>query len=117
MLNKVVLKNIYDSILELSSLQNQHARWITGKGGRISGYAELMCTLFDDCAFDLFVDKEAAELNLSKSFIQELQILRDCLNSYQEDFKTRHEIIDDPEWLKVVTQAQKVISMWEIKLQ
>src|SRR5690348_11026123 len=101
MLNRDILNNIYNSLLELSSRDLQIDHWLSGKSGRISGYGEFMNTLLDDCDFDLFVDKEVYDLGLTDGFIKELRGIRDSLNSYDEGTKTWEEIIDDPNWAKI----------------
>lgn len=112
MINKEVLENIYNDLLELSSKDLQISYWLVGEQGKISGYTELMCRLFDDDDFDLFVEKDVVDLKVSNEFVQELRLLRDQLNSYSEETKTREEIINDPEWQKIVRQARNVISLW-----
>jgi|GEM_PF-1837883 len=112
MINKVVLKNIYNHLTELSSKELQISYWLKGDQRKISGFIELINSLEDD-DFDLFVDTEAAEMNLSAEFIQELKILRDSLDNYDESDKTRIEIINDPEWKEIGKQAQQVLVYWK----
>jgi hypothetical protein len=116
MISKPVLKNIYNDILELSSRDLQISYWLKGDQGKISGYVELMNSLFDDSDFDLFVDKEILDLKLSDNFIQEIQKLRDLLNLYNDKGKSQEEIIYDIEWQKITAQAQKVIYLWKKEL-
>lgn len=117
MVNRDVLHNIYESLLELSRKDLQIDRWLSGKNGRISGYGEFMNTLFDDCDFDLFVDKEVYDLRLTDEFIKELRIVRDSLNSYDEGRKTREEIIEDPSWAKIRKQSKKVVKFWNVEIE
>jgi hypothetical protein len=79
--------------------------------GLISSFSELMCSLFDDFGFDDFVNFRAAENGLPNSLIIELSILRDLLNVYIEK-GSDEDIINDPEWQKIVEQAKKVIEEW-----
>lgn len=116
MINKEILNNIYNDLLELSSKDLQISYWITGKDGKVSGYTELMCRLFDDDDFDLFVEKEVFELGFSKDLIHELHLLRNQLNQYNEADKSREQIIYDKAWQTIVAQAHKVINLWNNEL-
>ena len=71
-----------------------------------------MSRLFDDNDFDLFLDKEYPSSGLSHALQEELFLLRDFLNTYQNS-NTDEEMLDDPKWDKIITQAKKVITIWE----
>ncbi|OJW35412.1 MAG: hypothetical protein BGO54_02275 [Sphingobacteriales bacterium 46-32] len=111
MINKTVLRNIYNHLTELSSTELQISYWIKGDKGKISSFIELINSLEDD-DFNLFVDKEASEMNLSAEFARELKILRGLLNNYDESNKTRIEIINDPKWKEIGKHAQHVLIYW-----
>lgn len=109
----VITKNIYDDITELSDLSLQRKLWLNQNNdtGLISSYVEVMCRLFDDNEFDVFIDKTAFEIGLSEDVIFELNKLRTLLNDYNEK-ESDEDIINDLEWGKVVEQAKKVIIKW-----
>lgn len=111
-INKQGLLNIYKEIKELSSTDLQTKYWFEGNPGPISSFIELYNRLFDDDSFDLFVDSEVYVLNPPKSFIRELEIIRDKLNMYNEGNLTQRQIIKDPKWLEIVAQAKQVIQGW-----
>lgn len=112
-MNKIIIKYIYDKIIELSDLDLQRKLWLNENNdtGLISSYNELMCSLFDDFQFDDFVDRISSEIELSKSTIFELKKLRELLNNYNEK-ELDKEIINDPEWKKIAIQARVVIKEW-----
>ena len=110
-----ILKNIYEDLLELSSTDMQKQLWLGGSSNEISSFSELMSRLFDDSHFDDFVDRDAENLGLKAELVLELQNLRDLLNHYKEK-DTDLEIITDPKWLAVVTQAVKVLNIWNASL-
>jgi hypothetical protein len=107
------IENIYRMIVELASLSLQRKLWLNENNdtGFISSYSELMCSLFDDFGFDDFVEESATKIGLSKSLIFELSKLRELLNIYDEK-GSDEEIINDPEWKKIVEQAKIVIKEW-----
>ncbi len=114
-MNKII-EYIYKRIVELANLSLQRKLWLNENNdtGLISSYSELMCSLFDDYSFDDFVDHEATHTGLSKSLLYELSKLRELLNSYDEK-GSDEEILNDPEWKKVVEQAKIVIKEWDRK--
>lgn len=105
---------VFKVIVELSDIEMQRDRWLSGnqKNGYISSYVELMCSLFDDFNFDVFIKKTAYECGLSESTIIELNKLRDLLDNYNEK-NSDEEILNDPEWNKIVNHAKKVVLMWD----
>ena len=111
-MNTIVIKNIYRDILEISDIQRQKSYWLGGDKENTSSYVEVMCRLFDDSDFVNFIDNQSFEIGLSKALISQLKILKKMLMAYQEK-KTDTDIIQDPEWLKVVDEAKVVIEYWQ----
>jgi hypothetical protein len=107
---------IYIKIIELSDIGLQRKLWLNEKNdtGLISSYSELMSSLFDDFNFDDFVENGATKIGLPNSLIIELSKLRELLNEYDEK-DSDAEIINDPEWKKIVEQAKIVIKEWDKK--
>ncbi len=112
-----IIDNIYRLIFELSDIKLQRKLWLNknNDSGLISSYSELMCSLFDDFNFDDFIENKASKMGLSKGLICELLNLRELLNSYNEK-NTDEEILNDSEWKKIVSQAKKIIDLWNSKL-
>lgn len=110
----IITKYIYERILEASDLELQRKIWLNENNdtGLMSSYVELMCSLFDDFNFDDFIDNRASTIGLSNTAIFELNKLRELLNSYVEK-ESDEEIINDPEWEKIVEQAKVVIEKWD----
>jgi hypothetical protein len=109
-----IIENIYRRIIELSNLSLQRKLWLNESNdtGLISSYAELMSSLFDDFNFNDFIDRTSSEIGLSDDAIIELNKLRELLNNYN-DKESDEEIINDPEWEKIVKQAKVVIEKWD----
>jgi len=114
---EIVVRNIYDDLLELSNTALQRKLWLNHDNdtGLISSYAELMNRLFDDNGFDNFVDKTVANAGYSSNLILALKKLRDLLNTYHDE-KDDEEIIRDPEWITITNQAKTVIQIWDDEL-
>ena len=106
-------KNIYQRIIELADVNLQRKLWLNedNESGLISSYNELLCSLFDDFNFDYFIDNSASKI-LTHSTIVELNKLRELLNAYEEK-DSDEEIIKDPEWMKIVEQANVVLREWD----
>lgn len=112
MLNQFIFNQIYQNILGLSNKDRLYNLWFIGTNG-ISSYVELMCTLFDDYAFDEFVDNEIKQIGISTQFEKALIKLRDDLDRYDESNKTQRDIINDPQWEMIMMQAKLVIEFWD----
>ena len=105
------IENTYRDILELSDLDKQKKSWLGNDPNYVSSYVEIMCKLFDDDNFDIFIE-EYEKLGLSYKLVKELEKLRELLNQYEEGKKTDNEIIEDPLWGLVVNQAKNVLNNW-----
>ena len=112
-MQKKWLENIYHEIAELSDSEMQRRLWLGKDSKYISSYDELLCSLFDDFNFDLFIDNELPKIEgLTPSFIQSIRKLREMFNEYDRKNLNDEQIIEDPEWLKVVEQAKMVEKQW-----
>ena len=110
---EIFIKNIYKDINEISDIKMQNEYWLGKSNIYTSSYTELMCRLFDEDKFDLFVEVKANEYGISENLIYHLEKLRNLLNNYVE--KDRDDkIINDTEWRKVIAQATIIIEKWDI---
>lgn len=107
-----IIENIYNDILEISDIKFQEKAWLQNSENVCSSFTEVMCRLFDDNNFDLFVDVNAKIIGFDSTLISELEILRRLLNSYKEK-NNDSDIIQDPKWLVIVAQAKVVIALWD----
>jgi len=105
------IENTYRDIIELSDLNKQKKSWLGNDPNYVSSYVEIMCKLFDDNNFDIFID-ESEKLGLPYKLVNELKKLRELLNLYEEGNKTDKEIIEDPLWILIVIQAKIVLDNW-----
>lgn len=116
--NKYTINHIYIYIKDLSSKEFLIKTWLENSiPNVIFSYVELMCSLFDDFSFDLFIDIEVVKLGFGNELIHELGLLRGMLNQYGKKIPNNKwmddKILKDPEFDKVIEQAGKVIKLWE----
>ena len=111
---KKEIENIYSDILEVSDIALQKKLWLNEENysGQISSFTELYCRLFDDNDLDVFIESAKLDNVISQNLLSQIIYLRDLLNNYIEK-STDREIINDPEWFKIVTQAKLVIEYWD----
>jgi len=112
------LEYIHDRIEELSSVDLQKKMWLNQNNdtGRISSYAELMCSLYDDCFLELVLKKAMEKYGHSNNALNELYKLNSLLDNYEEPYTNGHIddelIIKDSNWQVIVKQAQTVLANW-----
>ena len=113
------LEYIHDRIEELSSVDLQEKMWLNQNNdtGRISSYAELMCSLYDDCFLELVLKKAMEKYGHSNNALNGLYKLSSLLNNYEEPYTNGHIddelIIKDSNWQMIVKQAQTVLANWD----
>ena len=113
------LEYIHDRIEELSSVDLQEKMWLNQNNdtGRISSYAELMCSLYDDCFLELVLKKAMEKYGHSNNALNGLYKLSSLLNNYEEPYTNGHIddelIIKDSNWQVIVKQAQRVLANWD----
>lgn len=111
---KRIEKNIYSDILEISDIEFQKKVWFGLQANYVSSYAEVMCRLFDDHQYELFVKKYTYQLNYISSFREQLEILKNKLISFnKEENKSDIEIVNDIEWIKISQLAKSIINEWK----
>ncbi|MCC6837193.1 MAG: hypothetical protein IT234_01530 [Bacteroidia bacterium] len=110
---KKEIDNIYYNFVELSDVDLQKKLWLNeqNNSNQISSFTELYCRLFDDNDFDGFIISAKLNNVFSKNLLEQIIHLREMLNNYNEK-ETDREIINDPEWSKIVTHAKLVIENW-----
>ena len=112
------LEYIHDRIEELSSVDLQEKMWLNRNNdtGRISSYAELMCSLYDDLNLELVLRKVMEKYGHSNNALNELYKLSTLLDNYEEPYTNGHIedelIIKDSNWQLIVKQAQTVLANW-----
>lgn len=114
-----ILDYIHDKIEELSNVDLQNKMWLNHNNdtGRISSYAELMCSLYDDCHLEHFLLKAMEKYGYSNNALNELYQLNSLLNNYEEPYTNGYTndelVIKDSNWQVIVKQAQTVLANWD----
>lgn len=111
-MKKIVSKNIYKDIKEISSRYLQEESWLGNDPNKCSSFTEVMCRLFDDNRVDDFLRSTVHEIGFSQEIILVLKELVIKLNNYSE-LQTDSEIINDPKWEDIRKIARKVIALWD----
>jgi len=110
---KITERNIFFHILEISDIEFQKRAWFGQYKNYISSYSELMCRLFDDDKYTLFINQYAKSLGYSFSFIKKLNALELKLNSFNKnELLSDLEIINDSYWHKISDMAKTIIQGW-----
>jgi len=117
----IYLSNIYSRLVELSDVTLQRKIWLNENNdtGKMSSYAELINSLFDDYGFDQFLDGEAIEWGVPPDIVEQLDGVRSMLNEYVDVQNGRHQtsrqILSDPEWLKIINRTKEIMNKWDYK--
>lgn len=111
-MNKTVLNNIYEDIVEISCKSLQTEIWLGKNPNRCSSFTEVMCRLFDDNNFIDFLNHSVYELDFSVEIIYLLKALFDKLENYSE-LATDEEIINDPNWEEIGNIASEIVALWD----
>lgn len=110
---KLVLRNIYNNIEELSNLDLQYKVWIKAEiPNYVSSYIELI-NRFDDNDYEGFITKDIKEFDLKEEFIHKLVEVHTLLENYNGIDKTHLEIINDQAWRAISDVAKEVKALWE----
>lgn len=95
-------------LFEFSHLKYQKALWVEHKYENITGsFGEDMCKYFDDLYLD---DHYNYQLENKVITSMELEVIRDFhfdLHNYNELKKSDKEILEDPEWQRIVDLGNK----------
>lgn len=112
-MNEIIFNNIFEDIVEISDSNFQKEVWLGKNLKKCSSYVEVMCRLFDDNRFDIFVDSDAYEIGFTQRTIIELHKLRKKLKNYKEpDVNDDMKIIADSNWDNIRQIASLVIELW-----
>ena len=111
---KLVLRNIYNNIEELSDLDLQYKVWIKAEvPNYVSSYTELRCSLFDSSDYKGFIERDIKAYDLKEEFVNKLIELYPILKNYDDKDKTELEIINDPAWKSISELAKEIKALWE----
>jgi hypothetical protein len=112
---------IFDEIIlrikELSDKDFQRQVWLNI--GNINKYESCFFDVYNGLVQDLpseyLLNESPDDDRINKSFLTEFKLLLDLLKGYPDQNKTDKQIIDDPEWDKVVEQAKLVLRAYNEK--
>ena len=116
---KLWKKNLYSAIEALSDVSLQKEVWTGKHKSIVSSFKEDISLLFDSFSFDDdFWEKEnLSNFDFDNRTINELQILKRQLNGYikkyQENNMNDQDVLRDPEWQLITTQAKNVLELFK----
>ena len=106
-------ENIYNSIKNISDIERQKVLWLGKDPNSAASFNEDINTLYDTFCFadDLWKDEHISKFYFKNVLLNQLRVLKNMVDNYNEK-STDEEILNDPDWLKIVNQAKKIIELW-----
>jgi predicted alpha/beta-fold hydrolase len=110
-------ENIFNSIKAFSDFERQKSSWRGLSIDVVSSYIEDYNQLFFSFDFEEFIEKWKSE-EFDCLILVELINFKDIINYYDNSISEEMQlndikILDDPNWLTVVKQAQKTVEVWK----
>lgn len=75
------IRNIIADVRELASRDYQERAWLRNEVYKPCSFEEMMCSLFDDCFIEEFINEKADEFGLSS---EQKTTLSDLVNAFNE---------------------------------
>lgn len=107
-------KNIRSCLIEISDLSYQKRVWLGRDSVKVSSFTELMCRLYDDYNFKMFIDRIASE-KASEDLVKKLRDFDKKLGAFSKndiDKKNDAEIIQDSLWREIAYDAKIIIDSY-----
>ena len=110
---KLWKENIFSSINDISNIEFQEQSWLGKNGKYTSSCGEDISMLYDTFCFadDFWNEEHLENFGLSEKLLAQLRKLKELIDNYQKK-STDEETLKDPEWHKIVSQAKKIIQIW-----
>ena len=113
-LNNNTIKEIYNDLNELASIELQRSLWYCfNENQKSSSFVELFERLFDDHKVEFFVGYQMEDFNPSLELRKGMNDLVEALNKYDERDGSHDFILQDPNWMTISSQAKEVLRMWD----
>ncbi len=106
-------KSIYLSVKDISDIKLQERVWLDNTNGQVSSFVEMINTLYDDNCFEDFLSvKEWDEQRSLGKLHQELHVLKEMIDAYEEP-ATDAQVLTDAGWKRIVNQAKRTVNVWD----
>jgi hypothetical protein len=111
------LANLFEVSREIADQEKQESRWIASDRYPWENPGELFCSLFDDCVFELFIEKYADTFSAEQS--KAIVSFRESMNRWNEStapgFADPVKALQDPDWANAQISARAFESAFEGK--
>ncbi|MFN8288508.1 MAG: hypothetical protein U0V74_17250 [Chitinophagales bacterium] len=112
-MDRIWIINIYNAIKVFSDINAQKRIWLGKSPTECSSFLEDFSMLYDSYAFEAFLsDENWSKTKLNSELRRRLLAFNEALTNYNEK-PTDTEILNDPEWYKVVNLAKEIIKYWD----
>lgn len=110
---KLWKENVFSAIEDLGDIKYQQKTWLGKNPKYVSSFYEDKAMLYENFCFanEFWVDKNIKNFGFSSQLISELRLLKQMIDNYTPKPNDK-EILTDPEWLKITSQAKNVIKFW-----
>jgi len=105
--------NILTSIKEISNLELQKLTWTGKHPFYVSSFVESINTLYDDYAFDEYIDYLKVNVSKTDELYLKFTILDNMINKYKQSDKSDLEILNDPKWIDITLVAKGIVDSWK----
>jgi hypothetical protein len=110
------MNHILKIIAKFADLNWQHKERVLKPHNPYASFQESMCQLNDDAYFEDIVERYVDQFNLNSIQIQKLREFHKILSDYCDEHSTfgdDAEMLNDPNWHKVVRKAQEVLEVFK----
>ena len=119
--NKIWELNIYQSLKDISDIENQKLLWLGKHPTEISSFTETLGMLYDNFEFENYLDFYKSHHGVNSLF-DSMQELDRMISNYQitgyaleMEKGGAEKILNDPKWIKISKKASDIIKHWDLR--
>lgn len=119
MAKEIWIEKLLSVVSEIASKRYQEEVWLGKQDRHVSSWEEVVCNFFDDYDADGFIHTYLKDDEYSTEKVSAFTGFRDSLDSYVKSQPSRvnsADIMNDPGWERIRTQAQKLLDIWQTKI-
>jgi hypothetical protein len=100
------LANLIEAADQIADKEHQEGRWTAPDALAWENPAELICSLYDDCAFERFLDEyDSTFSEEQRKSAFELKDEMNCFNEATPQWLKAAEVLADPRWESIRRKA------------
>lgn len=111
--------NIYQSLKDISDLENQKLSWLGKHPVEVSSYTEVLGMLYDTFAFEDYIEFYKSNNGETKLYRLMIELCR-MIDKYQEigyQFETEkggaERILNDSRWVEITDKSVDILKNWD----